>query len=175
MKYKSCTLTIFCLRDNLHRDTAPVPFSNFSYREKYTAVYQTSTATAPAPNKIRTWTAKSTPCSPHPSTGTLTLETSCYHDRRRATQPPFIAGPLAARQIGPKCSLYLDFRRARKSFAARPCNRPTAKHMLFCLPGLRQLDDLIMTRQSLPLTGTQPSGQLHHNMKTIEHLPVLHY
>jgi len=38
--------------------------------------------------------AKSAPCSPLPSTGTLTLTASCYHDRRRATQPPFIAGPL---------------------------------------------------------------------------------
>jgi hypothetical protein len=35
--------------------------------------------------------------------------------------------PLAARQISPKFSLYLDFRRARKSFAALPCNRPGCK------------------------------------------------
>jgi hypothetical protein len=45
----------------LYRDTAPVPFSNFIYRDYFPAVYQTFTAIAPAPNKTCTMTAKSTP------------------------------------------------------------------------------------------------------------------
>jgi hypothetical protein len=54
------------------------------------------------------------------------------------TAPPTLSAhtrqTLAARHIYPKSSLYLDFRRARKSFAALPCNHPVAaKHMLFCL------------------------------------------
>jgi len=70
-------------------------FSNFIYRDKYTAIYQTCTATAPARNKNCTMTAKSTPCL------------SCHRDNfqtkvpgpvagwlRQVTQPPFIAGPL---------------------------------------------------------------------------------
>ena len=62
----------------------------------------------------------------------------------------FIAGPLAARQIAVKFALYLDFRRARKSFEALPCNRPFAsKHMLFCLRRLRHQDNFIITRQLL--------------------------
>jgi len=88
-------MTIFCLRDNLYRDAAPVPFSSIIYREKDPSVYQNCTATAPERNKIRTRTAKSTPyLSCHrdsflpkasgPGTGWL----------RQVTQPPHIAGPL---------------------------------------------------------------------------------
>jgi hypothetical protein len=104
-QFKSCTWTNFWLRPTLNRDTAPVPFHSFIYRDYFPAVYQTCTATppalrfggqsAPACNKTCTRTAKSTPCSPLPSIGTITISASCYHDRRRATQPPFIAGPLA--------------------------------------------------------------------------------
>jgi len=54
-------MTIFWLRDKLHRDTAPVPFPIFIYRDYFLAVYQTCTATAPVCNKICTMTAKSTP------------------------------------------------------------------------------------------------------------------
>jgi hypothetical protein len=55
-------------------------------------------------------------------------------------------GPLAVRQICPKFALHRDFRRARKSLAALPCNRPfAAKHMLFCPPGLRYLESFIVT------------------------------
>ena len=57
-------MTIFCLRDNLHRDTAPVPFSSIFYREQYPAVYQTCTATAPVFYKLCTMTAKSAPYLP---------------------------------------------------------------------------------------------------------------
>jgi len=88
-------MTIFCLRSNLYRDTAPVPFINFIYRENNSSIYQTYTAIAPALNKICTRTAKSTPylsChrdnfpakAPGPVAGWL----------RQITQPPFIAGPL---------------------------------------------------------------------------------
>jgi len=54
-------MTIFWLRDKLHRDTAPVPFLSFVYRDYLPSVYLTCTAIAPAPKKICTWTAKSTP------------------------------------------------------------------------------------------------------------------
>jgi hypothetical protein len=73
-----------------------VPFLSFVYRDYFPAVYQTCTATAPAPNKICTWTAKSKP------------DLSCHRDNflakvpgpvagwlRQVTQPLFIAGPLA--------------------------------------------------------------------------------
>ena len=103
MQYTTCTMTIFCLRDNPasyreYRDTAPVPFSSIIYREKDSAVYQTCTATAPERNKIRIWKAKSTPYL------------SCHRDNfpakvpgpvagwlRQVTQPPHIAGPLCVR------------------------------------------------------------------------------
>jgi hypothetical protein len=83
--------------DKLYRDTAPLPFSNFIYRDYFSAVYYTCTATAPTRNKTCTWTAKSTPYL------------SCHRDHfpakvpgpvagwlRQVTQPPFIAGPLSA-------------------------------------------------------------------------------
>jgi len=93
-------MTNFWLRYNLFRDAAPVSFSNIIYRDKYLAVYQPCTATAPAPNKTCTRAdsyrqAKSTPYL------------SCHRDKFPAkvpgpvagwlcqvTQPPFIAGPL---------------------------------------------------------------------------------
>jgi hypothetical protein len=49
---KFCTVTIFCFLYNLYRDAAPVPFSNFIYRERVPATYQPFTATAPARNQI---------------------------------------------------------------------------------------------------------------------------
>jgi hypothetical protein len=55
------TVTNICLRPNLYRDTAPVPFSSFINRENYPATYQTCTAIAPERNKTYTWMAKSTP------------------------------------------------------------------------------------------------------------------
>jgi hypothetical protein len=65
---------------------------------------------------------------------------------RQVTQAPHIAGPLAVRQSEAKSSLYQDFRRSSRSFAARPCNRPVAaKHILFCLPGLGHLDNFIIS------------------------------
>ena len=91
------------LQSNLHRDTAPVPFLGFIYRDYFPAAYQTCTATAPARNKNCTRAdsyrqAKSTPYL------------SCHRDYfsakapgyvagwlRQVTQPPFIAGPLYVR------------------------------------------------------------------------------
>jgi len=90
-------MTIFCLRDNLYRDTAPVPFSCIIYREKYPAVYQTCTATAPARNKICTRTAKSTPyLSCHRDNFPAKVSGPVAGWLRQVTQPPFIAGPLWA-------------------------------------------------------------------------------
>ena len=58
---------------------------------------------------------------------------------------------LPVRRIAMLCH---DCQRTSKSFAARPCNRPcAAKHMLFCLPGLRRLDNFIIPRQLLPVSG----------------------
>jgi len=54
-----------------------------------------------------------------------------------------------------------DFRRTRKSFAARPCNRPVAaKHMLFGLPGLSRLDKFSYIRKSSSFIGTLQSRQI---------------
>jgi hypothetical protein len=48
----------------------------------------------------------------------------------------------------------MDSLRARKSFAALPFNHPfAAKHMLFCLPGLRHLAKFVITQNSNPFTG----------------------
>jgi hypothetical protein len=44
-------MTNFLLRDNLHRNTAPVLFFNIIYQDNYSVVYKTCTATAPAHNK----------------------------------------------------------------------------------------------------------------------------
>ena len=73
------------------------------------------------------------------------------------TATPHTTGPLAVRQSASKSSLYQDFRRASKSFAAHPCNRPAAKHMLF-LPTL-----------------TPPFRQLYYTMSTPARLPGLCY
>jgi len=37
LQYKSCTLTTFWLRQNLYRDTAPVPLTNILYRDSFPA------------------------------------------------------------------------------------------------------------------------------------------
>jgi len=89
-------MTNLLFRDKLFRDTAPVHFLSFIYRDYFPAVYQTCTAAAPARNKNCTRTAKSTPYL------------SCHRDNfsakapghvagwlHQVTQPPFIAGPLA--------------------------------------------------------------------------------
>jgi hypothetical protein len=75
-------MTIFWLRDNLHRDTAPVPFLSFVYRDYFPAAYQTCTATAPAGNRNCTMTAKSTPYL------------SCHRDNFLAKAPGPVAGWL---------------------------------------------------------------------------------
>jgi hypothetical protein len=85
----------FCLRDNLYRETASVPFTNIVYREKDSAVYHTCTATAPAFNQIHTWTAKSTPyLSCHRENYPAKVPGPVAGWLRQVTQPPFIAGPL---------------------------------------------------------------------------------
>jgi hypothetical protein len=91
---KSCNLTRLCLRDKLYRDAAPVPFSNFIYREKFPAVYQTCTAIAPALNKTCTWMAKSTPYLSCTGTVICLKYRDAARCLRQVTQPPFIAGPL---------------------------------------------------------------------------------
>jgi hypothetical protein len=111
-QFKSCTLTTSWLRDNLYRDTAPVPATNFvtgdnpdSYRDA--APTKLCTAIAPALNKICTMTAKTTPYPPC----TVTLRSAqgfwlkyqvpiaigTARCLSRVTQPPHIAGPLGVR------------------------------------------------------------------------------
>jgi hypothetical protein len=105
-------LTNFLLRDNLFRDTAPVPFLSFVYRDYIPFVYQTCTATAPAVNKNYTRMAKSTPylACLRDNFPTFTAEAVTAGRLakvsglvpgwlRRVTQPPHIAGPLAAKKI----------------------------------------------------------------------------
>lgn len=88
-------MTNFWLRDKLYRDTAPVPFSSIIYREKDPAVYKTCTATAPARNKICTWTAVSTPyLSYHQCNFSAKAPGHVAGWLRRVTQPPFISEPL---------------------------------------------------------------------------------
>jgi hypothetical protein len=88
-------MTIFCLQSNLYRDTAPVPFSKFIYRDNFPVVYQTCTAIAPALNKICTMTAKSTPyLSCHRDYFPAKVPGQVAGWLRQVTQPPFIAGPL---------------------------------------------------------------------------------
>ena len=81
-QYKFCTMTIFCLKSNLYRDTAPVPFSKFIYRDKYSSIYQHCTAIAPKSDKNCTMIAKSTPYL------------SCHRDYFLAKVPGYVAGWL---------------------------------------------------------------------------------
>jgi hypothetical protein len=88
-------------------------------------------------------------------------------------QFPNAINELAARQIAAKFALYQDFRRASKSFAALPCNRPGCKTHAFLpartplsrqiyhtmtnptrLPGLCYLDKYTMTKFFYPYTET---------------------
>jgi hypothetical protein len=79
----------------LYRDTAPVPFSNFIYRDYFSAVYQTCTAIAPALNKICTMMAKSTPyLACHRDNFPTKVPGPVARWLRQVTQPAFIAGPL---------------------------------------------------------------------------------
>jgi len=83
-------MTIFCFRDNLYRDTAPVPFSDFIYRDYFPSIYKTCTAIAPARNKNCTIPdsyreAKSTPTSRSARRGTADL--SCHRDYFPAKVP----------------------------------------------------------------------------------------
>jgi hypothetical protein len=97
MQLKSCTMTNSLFRDNLNRDTAPVPFPGFIYRDYFPAVYQTYTAIAPARNKNCTMMAKSTPyLSCHRDNSSAKVPGPVAGWLRQVTQPPFIAGPLAA-------------------------------------------------------------------------------
>jgi hypothetical protein len=90
-------MTIFCLRDNLYRDAAPVTFTSFIYREKYPAIYQTCTATAPAPNKPRTRTAKSAPYLPCTGTNSRLKYQDSARMLRQVTLTTPTTGPLATK------------------------------------------------------------------------------
>jgi len=92
-------MTIFCLLDNLFRDTAPVPFLKFIYHDKNSAVYQTCTATAPADNKNYTMTAKSTPPSRSARRGTAYL--SCHRDNFPAKVPGLLRSAQDGRMAAP--------------------------------------------------------------------------
>ncbi len=87
----------FCRRDNLHRDTAPVPFLSIIYQDKDPSIYQICIANAPERNKTCARNAKSTPyltChresfsakAPGPGIGWL----------RQVTLTNYTTGPLLA-------------------------------------------------------------------------------
>jgi hypothetical protein len=156
---KSNTLTIFWLRSNLRRDTAPAVALQICYRDYFVpplklvlrhscnALKSAMTAkTRVIPSLHRDYfSAKAPGRLPDASSGNATSPycraVSCY--------------------ACPKCSLYQDFRRARKSFAALPCNRPVAaKHMLFCPSGLSRLDKFSYIRKSSSFIGTLQSRQI---------------
>jgi hypothetical protein len=106
LQNKFCTLTNICLRSNLYRDAAPVPFTNFIYREKHLAIYQTCTATAPVFYKICTMTAKSAPYLP--CTGTIFGPAGAgYQDPaqmlRQVTLTTPTTGPLCVMPAYRKC------------------------------------------------------------------------
>jgi hypothetical protein len=85
-------MTIFWLLDNLYRNTAPVSFPDFIYRDYFPAIYQTCTASAPACNKNCSMKAKSTPFL------------ACHRDNYLPKVPGPVAGWL--RQITcHRCSL----------------------------------------------------------------------
>jgi hypothetical protein len=91
---KPCTLTNFWLRDNLYRDTAPVPAINFVTGDKFAAPITIVPRHTQCSIKFCTRTAKSAPYPPC----TVTTSWLKYQDParmlRRVTQPPHIAGPL---------------------------------------------------------------------------------
>ena len=95
-QYKSCTVTVFWLRDNLYPRVLGASAPNkHSVPWQYTGFDKTCTATRPASTKLVPGFAKTTPYPPC----TVTAFWLKYQDRdrmlRRVTQPPHIAGPLA--------------------------------------------------------------------------------
>jgi hypothetical protein len=79
------------------------------------------------------------------------------------TATPYTTGPLAVRQIATKLVLHHDFRRASKSFAARPYNRSIfAKHMVFCTSKNRLKTNLV-SRRIRPLLCGSFSYLIHFN------------
>jgi hypothetical protein len=48
-------MIIFCLREHLHRDTAPLTFPCFIKRDFFPSAYKNCTATAPSRIKNCTW------------------------------------------------------------------------------------------------------------------------
>jgi hypothetical protein len=93
-------MTIFCLRDNLYRDAAPVPFSSIIYREKDTAIYQTCTATAPERNKICTMTAKTRAIPSLPACGS---QAGLHRDSLLAKVPGHCPVPSSGNTTSPYC------------------------------------------------------------------------
>jgi hypothetical protein len=57
-------LTVFWLRSNLYRDTAPVLLSNFVTGDKFAAAIKLCIATRVMLNKLCTWMAKTAPYPP---------------------------------------------------------------------------------------------------------------
>jgi hypothetical protein len=81
-------------RQLVPRSLRQCPFSSFLHLEKFSAIYQTCTATAPSRNKNCTRTAKSTPyLSCHRDNFVAKVPGPVAGWPRQVTQPPFIAGP----------------------------------------------------------------------------------
>jgi hypothetical protein len=91
----TCTGTIFRLRLNLHRDTAPMPIYKFLYRDKYSSTSLTCTATRLQLKKICTMTPKTAPYLPSAFYREHYPLSSCLGDSRQVTPTNYTAGPLA--------------------------------------------------------------------------------
>jgi len=82
---------------------------------------------------------------------------SCYHDRRRATQPPFIAGPLAQIfknvTVSPR-ALFNMFRLDKIISALIP---ELAPRSIDNLPSRRHMKATVIKSTILPFTWTLPS------------------
>ena len=76
---------------------APLAFTSLIYMDNFSDIYKNCTATAPALSKICTRTAKSAPyLSCHLDSLSAKVPGQVAGWLRQVTQPPYIAGPLAA-------------------------------------------------------------------------------
>jgi hypothetical protein len=106
---KSCTVINFWLRDNLYRDTAPVPSARFVTGDKFVAPRQFVPRSRQNAIKFVPRRQKHVPYPP--CTGTVSRLK--YQDSarmlRRVTQPPHIAGPLVVIILNSLTRVIIDF------------------------------------------------------------------
>jgi hypothetical protein len=74
LQYKSCTVTVFLLRDSLYRDTALVPATNFVTSDKFLAPISFVPQHAYTPENFA-MTPKTAPNPPFPTERNILLKT----------------------------------------------------------------------------------------------------